>query len=257
MIIPHVVLWKWSTPGYRTTYTADHVNTMVAMLRRNGVPLDRIVLVTDDSRGVHCRTHPLWTDCGTLQNVSGKHLPSCYRRLKLFDPLTQEALGIPAGERIVSLDLDAVVLKDFLVLCQRPERYVGWQVPGTKHRVVMNGSMWLFTAGDLDWVWHGFDPENSGRKALAAGYMGSDQGYLSHVLMQQNFVGGWTSTRDGVLSYSRDVRKLKLLPKHTRIVFFAGTLKPWDAVVRRQSTWINRYAFIDKTLKESQDAPVA
>lgn len=239
--IPTFILWKWKAPEYRTSYEAKHVNHAVRMLRREGVPIEKILCVTDDPEGVQCRTHPLWTDHSTMKNVSGKHLPSCYRRLKLFDPATQEAMGLEAGKRVVSLDIDLVILKDFLKLFDRKERYVGWQVPGSRHRAVFNGSMWMFTTGDLAWVWTDFRPEKSPATAFAAGYMGSDQGYLSHQLITRDYSGGWTSARDGVLSYARDVRALRVLSKHGRVVFFAGAKKPWDLPVRQASPWISRY----------------
>lgn len=260
LVIPYFVIWWWHSPTYRTTYTIQHVNTMVAMLLRACVPMDRIILVTDrpSEPGLMCRTHPLWNDHSDLQNVSGKNLPSCYRRLKLFDPVTRAQMGIPEGVRVVSIDIDAVIIpQNFLQAFQRPERYVGWFVPGRKHQTVMNGSMWMFTAGEVDWLWENFDPVKSPASALANGYMGSDQGYLSHMLMQQPWLGGWSNVRDGVLSYTRDVRALRVLPKHTKVVFFPGARKPWDEIVKRQSTWIGRYAFIHPETKEQSKIAAA
>lgn len=251
MPLPTFVLWKWHSQGYRTPYTAAHVNTMVGMMLREGVPLENIVCVTDDPKGVACRTSPLWTDLAQLKNVSGRHLPSCYRRLKLFDPATQSDLGIKVGTRIVSIDIDAVLLQKFLSLFDRQETFMGWAVPGSKHNVVYNGSMWMFTAGELGYVWSQFDPDRSPAKAFAAGYMGSDQGYLSHSLVNRPGHGGWTAMKDGVLSYSRDVRALRVLPRHGRVVFFAGVRKPWDTMVRHVSPWIVRYTDTAQIVKET------
>lgn len=256
-VIPHFVLWKWHTPGYRTPYTMQHANTMVAMLLRNHVPLERIHLVTDDPRGSWAQAHPIWSDFAEMKNRSGKHLPSCYRRLKLFSSQVQTDLGIPAGARVVSLDLDAVVLHrdkekpqdGWLKLFQRPEKFVGWGVPShIPNRVVFNGSMWMFTAGEFDWVWENFnhDPVKAIERAFEQKFMGSDQAYISHMMVNRQESGCWTSTRDGVMSYTRDVRALKILHKHTRVVFFAGTVKPWDPSAMRSSPWITRYWYIDK-----------
>jgi hypothetical protein len=63
------------------------VNRIARAIKRNAraVPV-RVVCVTDDPSGItECDTHPLWDDCSKLRNASGAHLPSCYRRLKLYD----------------------------------------------------------------------------------------------------------------------------------------------------------------------------
>jgi hypothetical protein len=236
------VLWKWKpAEGFRSRYTADHVNVMQGMLDKHVEAPHRVICVTDDPDNIKCETFPLWDDASQLKNVSGTHLPSCYRRLKLFDRATQEALGIPPGGRIVSIDLDAVVMSNMAPLLARGEMFVGWGVPGTRHQIVFNGSMWMFTAGDeLQWMWDTFKPETSPKLALNAGFFGSDQGYISHQLAYSQLVGKWTAS-DGVLSYVRDVRGPRILPRHARVVMFHGKRKPWDPNTRRESKWIEKY----------------
>jgi hypothetical protein len=235
------VTWKWKPEdNFRSRYTADHVNVMQQMLAKNVKAPHRVICVTDDPDNVRVETFPLWDDGKGLKNVSGHHLPSCYRRLKLFDKATQESLGITSG-RIVSIDLDSVILDDMMPLLWKPEMFVGWGVPGTRHNVVFNGSMWMFNAGDeLQWMWDTFKPDFSPQRALAAGFFGSDQGYISHQLAYSQLVGKWTA-QDGVLSYVRDVRGPRILPKHARVVMFHGKRKPWDPNVRRESKWIEKY----------------
>ena len=243
MKVPKFVLWKWEHHTFRTIYKPDHVNQISLQLMKHGVPQENIVCITDDPTGVkECKTFPLWGDLGGVPNVSGPHLPSCYRRLKLFDRATQEQLGFSAGDMIVSFDLDAVILQKFLGLFEdQTAEFTGWFVPGTRHPTVLNGSMWMIKAGTNDWVWKQFDPHKSPGMAARAGYMGSDQGYLSHCLIGRDFVTGWTAQKDGVLSYMRDVRRPRLLPRHARIVFFPGRNKPWDPHVLKESSWIKRY----------------
>lgn len=242
---PNFVLWKWDQPNFRTVYRAENVNSMVWQLMRMGVPFDRIVCITDNPDGVQCRTFPLWTDYSALKNISGPHLPSCYRRLRIFDPKTLEDIGFKAGERVVSVDIDAVLIQKFVELFKRDEDFVGWYVPGHRHRVVLNGSMFMFSAGQMSWLWETFDPRTSPMKACAAGYMGSDQGYLSHRLLGKQdtgfTIGGWTSIEHGVLSFVRDVKMTRRLPRTTRCVFFAGKRKPWDPAVIKENSWIERY----------------
>lgn len=246
--IPYFVLWKWRSVTYRTTYEAAHVNTMFRMLQRHGVPAEKILCVTDDPRGVECRTHPLWDDCCWMKNVSGDQLPSCYRRLKIFDPATIEAMGVPLGHRVVSMDIDAVILQQFLPLFNRREPFVGWKVQGIARRIVLNGSMFMHNAGEMGWLWDEFDPQTSPRRAFGAGYMGSDQGYLSWRLVNLPNTGGWWPSEHGVLSYTRDVDKTRRLPKTARVVFFAGKHKPWLPYVIQKNQWILRY--VDEPKKE-------
>ncbi len=162
--------------------------------------------------------------------------------MKIFDPATIAAMGIPQGTRLVSIDLDLVVLNQIDGLFNRPERFVGWHVPG--HRIkgpVLNGSLFMWNAGDLGWLWSEFDPATSPKAACSKGYLGSDQAYLSHRLIGQDFVGKWTPERDGVLSFYRDIRGRKFLAASARIVFFAGRVKPWHQDVKFQAPWIARY----------------
>lgn len=127
------VLWKWHQDGYRFNYTSDHVNIMSAMLTRCCSVPHRVICITDDPVGVKCETFQLWDDHSQLRNASGAHLPSCYRRLKLFDTKTQESLGCVFDDRVCSIDLDAIVLQDIATLVQRKEPFVGWVVPGHRH----------------------------------------------------------------------------------------------------------------------------
>src|SRR5687767_9394851 len=111
----HVVLWKWTQPDSREPYTVEHANVMARMVRRN-LPntLHRIILITDDAWGVDeaaiDRAYPLWKDHDNLANATKRNLPSCYRRLKLYDPATQTDLGIAPGDRILGIDLDTIIL---------------------------------------------------------------------------------------------------------------------------------------------------
>jgi hypothetical protein len=242
VVIPTFVLWKWHSPTFRTTYSSENANQLVRQMCKHHVPREKIILVTDDPEGVtECRTFQLWPDMGAVKNISGPHLPSCYRRLKILDFPTLKEMGIAHGERVVSMDLDAVILQNFLDLFQgEGGDFWGWQVPGTIHPKVLNGSLWMFTAGKLQYLWDQFDPHKSPGMAANAGYMGSDQGYLSYNLINREFVKYWTNT-DGVLCYTRDIRKFRYLPRHTKVVFFPGKMKPWDQATLRESPWIKRY----------------
>jgi hypothetical protein len=249
------VLWKWRDKKFRETYTAAHVNAMAEMIGRRVSLPHRIVCVTDDPVGLAggVGTFPLWTDCSSLRNASGPHLlPSCYRRLKIFDGATTDAMGIARGERVVSLDLDAVIVSDaFGQLFEREETFVGWGVPGHRHLLVFNGSMFMHRAGSCEKLWTDFDPHTSPRLAVSRGFLGSDQAWLSLRMLGRPDVGIWTSRQHGV-KRMREVRDARCFSeKDTSVVFFPGNDKPWHPEIRRRYAWIDRHAAYEEGAAEA------
>jgi hypothetical protein len=239
-----IVLWKWQADGKSTrAYDPDHVNIMCAMLRRNlhGMP-HRILCVTDRPAGIfECETHHLWTDHWELANASGPHLPSCYRRLKLYDRATQEDMGIEKGDRILSLDLDALICADIRALMLTQGEYVGWELRGQTKARVFNGSFQMFTARTLQDIWSEFndDPRKAITAAGQAGFKGSDQAWLSYKLINRETSVGlkWPD----VSSYPLQNRVQGILRRDNRIIFFHGNTKPWDDAARQATPWIDRY----------------
>lgn len=236
----HVILWKWTQPGFREAYSSHHVNKLAEALAVNLNMPHRIICITDDANGITaCPTHELWGNLSDVPNRSGKHLPSCYRRLRLFDPAIQSALGIAKGDRIVSLDLDTLVTGKLSEIFGRKDRWVGWAVRGHFHPRVFNGSLWMFTAGDLEHMWTEFDPKTSPDICQKAGFFGSDQSWLSYKLANKPDTFGWSWPH--VVSYPREVRVQRTLDQRTRIIFFHGARKPWHLEVQRESPWVHRY----------------
>lgn len=227
-------------------YTSRFVNIVSGMVRKHLGAEHRIICVTDEPEGIEAptETFPLWDDHSALKNATGAHLPSCYRRLRLFDRETQEVMGIAAGERIVSLDLDSIVLGPLDDLFDRIEKsgcvFAGWGVRGVYHQTVYNGSFWTFTAGKhMQKLWSSFDPKESPRLCLQKSFLGSDQAWLS-----MNF----TSRVDALpirfpdfASYPREVKRSGTLDRRTKIVFFHGARKPWHQVELRSQPWITNH----------------
>ena len=234
-----IVLWKWQ--GANRRFLPDHVNIVCNMLRRNlqGTP-HRIVCVTDDPSGiVECETAHLWTDFHDVPNGSGAHLPSCYRRLKLYDKETQLSIGIEKGDRVLSLDLDVLICEDIRGIVQTEGLFVGWELRGSHHPKVFNGSLQMFDAQTLQEIWSDFDPKTSIRAAGHAGFKGSDQAWLSYKLVHRQGTVGlkWPD----VASWPLQNRLQGILRRDNRIIFFHGKLKPWDSEAVRATPWIERY----------------
>lgn len=243
----HVVLWKWNQPNAREPYRPQYVNTIAAQLRANLLGLEhRIICITDDANGLTGldAIYPLWTDCDDLSNASKATFPSCYRRLKLYDPQTQHReLEIRPGERILSIDVDTAVISTLTSLLEglAKYRYIGWARTGRTKPKVFNGSFQLFTAGDLAEIWSEFakDPFAASREAHKAGYDGSDQAWLSYKLVGREGCEGLTYPE--IASYPNNIRQLRALERKVKIVFFHGAIKPWHPQALRQSAWLTRY----------------
>lgn len=234
-----VVTWKWLKIGYRSSFTAEHVNTLKAMVARHYPDPHRFVCVTDDSAGLDedIETIEIGDELARIKNPSWPKGPSCYRRLRMFS----HEFGF--GPRIVSLDLDTVITGDLRPIFNRPEPMVLWADPLFPQRMYC-GSMVLFNAEAFDFLYRQFDPDVSPRLAHEAGCMGSDQGWISYKLGPNMPV--WTA-QDGVYSFrvhfqGKD-RKISAPPRHdlpgnARIVFFHGAKDPWHPDVQRQYPWI-------------------
>lgn len=230
-----VITFKWKAkPGYRSQFTAEHVNTLAAMVRRHYRKPHRFWCITDDAKGIDedIGIFPLWEDHGAVPNPHPGNHPSCYRRLRLFEPATAKQFG----RRLVWLDLDCVIVDDMAPIWDRREAIVTWSQTNPANPI--NGSMVLMNAGARPQVWKRFDPATSPALARQAGHFGSDQAWLSYVLGSRE--AKW-SRRDGVISYRLDCRPIGYaLPPGARICFFHGQEDPWSPGPA-QLSWVQQH----------------
>lgn len=215
-----VVTFKWRQPGYHTEYTSAHVNLLARAVGRHYPYPHRMLCITDDAVGLDPTVEaiPLWSDFGAVPNPHGSNYPSCYRRLKLFDPAIADVIG----PRFVLLDLDCLVTGDLRPIFDRAVDVALWRDP--ERPTQYNGSLLLMTAGARPFVWSDFRPESSPREARRAGCKGSDQGWLSYRLGADEAM---FDQGDGVYSYRKHLKGRHDLPEGARLVFFHGTQKPW------------------------------
>lgn len=239
------VTFLWKGNGYyRHRFEARHVNAWARGIRRIYPGDHRLICITDQPALIDIETFPLWEDFARLTNLGGLHLPTCYRRLKIFDRATQYELGIDPGTRVISIDLDVVFVRNgAAVFDAHPEAsFVGWKgISPTHQRPVYNGTLQIFTAGDpeVEQLWSRFNWD-APHQVAKAGYFGSDQGWLSWQL------GGrapGVDVADGMYSYSRDIVDCRLqeVPARASIVSFNGKAKPWHPEVQAANPWIRRY----------------
>jgi hypothetical protein len=232
-----VVTWKWHTPGYRSVFTAETVNTLRRMVARHYTYPHRFLCVTDDAAGLSpdIEVVPAWNDYANVPSPAGGKHPSCYRRLRAFHP----EIGEVFGPRFVSIDLDVVITGDLQGLWQRPEDFVIWG--DTNPRTYYNGSMILMNAGARPRVWTDFDPRLSPRVSRSAGHFGSDQGWISHCLGPKE--AKWARA-DGIVSFRNDVQPRGYnagLPSGTKLVVFHGAMDPWSPIAQRNYGWIREH----------------
>lgn len=224
-----IVTFKWRTPGYRAQFSATTVNTLRKMVARHYPEPHRFICVTDDAAGLSSNIEVvrLWPDHANVPNPTGGGRPSCYRRLKLFDP----AIATLVGPRFVMLDLDAVIVGDLRPLFERPEDIILWRSPTGEWPY--NGALYMANAGARPQVWQDFDPIESPRLTTAAGYRGSDQAWISYRLGWDELA--WTEN-DGVYYYGKLPDRSRL-PDNARIVFTTGGSAPW----KLRHPWVQQH----------------
>jgi hypothetical protein len=220
----------------------------------------QVLCITDDPTGVKCRTFPIWDDYATLLNPcappGSKSLPSCYRRLKIFDPATTEAMGFAPGAPLISIDLDCVIMADIGPILRKHEQsdFTGWLALSGfawKQPWYFHGSMWRFKAGKLPYLWREFSPVATPVMTQRLGFFGSDQAWITFRIGKR--FPGW-GREDGIAAFNLSAFGVRSFgaapPTGTRIVFFNGFHKPWDDNVRARWPWIKQYWPPDNLLAE-------
>lgn len=231
------VCWRWLSPvGYRSVFAPETVYALQTMIARHYHRPFRFVCVTDQPKllpGIE--TIPMWEEGAAIPSPSGRHNPSCYRRLKVFAP----DAGKLFGERLVSIDLDTVIVGDITPLFDRPEDFVIWGESDFPRKQWYNGSLWMLKTGTRTKVWTEFNEETSPGLAQRAGARGSDQGWLSYILGPHEATWG---RQDGVYSFRKHVfgQMGGALPADARIVCFHGHVDPWHYRAQ-QFAWVREH----------------
>ncbi len=238
-----VLCWRWQSPvGYRSTFAPETVYALKEMLKRHLHMPYRLVCITDkpeEIKGVE--TMRLWDEGREIPSPFGRHNPSCYVRLKVFAP----DAGKYFGPRLVSIDLDTVIVNDITPLFERDEDFVIWgdrehdrKMWGDNGKQWYNGSLWMLRTGTRPQVWTQFNPEKSPEKTMVAGHRGSDQGWLSYILGPNEATWGRS---DGVYSYRKHIAPHgNTLPDGARLVSFHGRHDPW-AYQCQHVKWIHQH----------------
>lgn len=224
------VVWKWGVK-----FKAEYVNILRASVARHYPKPHRFICVTDEPQGlantIEVLPQPVTFD--GVKNLQGDRFPSCYRRLWNFSHAARAAFG----DRILSIDIDAIITGDLRPVIDRPGNFIGWTDPKHLWNKVAGG-IYLLQTGTYPHVWEEFDPAKSPLIAYKNNCLGSDQGWMSYKLYPPEQT--WTR-RDGVYS-------IKWLNKHTgfispqvRVVSTPGKLKPWDKELQELYPWVKKH----------------
>lgn len=236
-----VMTWFWKQTPNRAGYDAEKVNRWAEQVSRHLRLPHTIACVTDDPEGIDPAIEiiPLPHDFDGLK-VSGwsetSGLPQCYRRLKLWAPDAADYFG---DTDLVSMDLDVLIVRSIDHLFAEPADFRMFK--GTSKVRPYNGSMVRIRAGARSEVWEQFaaDPFGTATKAREL-YIGSDQAVVSMILGPGERV--WDA-RDGVHHYTTRLPDMyrgahRVPPEGMAMLFFPGSVKPWDAQARRVP-WID------------------
>ena len=235
----HVVLMLWK--GWRPIYDWRDVNATVRLLRAAGfdTPADRIICATNEVASVwlppECEVFPLWPE---PTGAEKHHKPTCFRRLRLVDPVLQQQLGIALGDIVLSVDLDTLPLAGTDMRGRLLPKLQGsgfCAMAGVASR--LHGSLWGFRAGSHTDLWSKFDPVRSPQDMHAMGYhkglrrqVGSDQAWMSYFLPAS--VPVWTP-EDGVYSWPRHYPQTPSWTANACFWSFAGHTKPRAELVQQ------------------------
>lgn len=231
-----VVLWKWANRGGWKQYTADHVNRLAAQLGRHLKARHRIICFTDDADGIGSRImiKPLCEGAAPVPRFDKMPLRNCFRKLGLFNPAMREV----AGQRLLQVDLDTVIVGDISHIVEREDSLVIWRSPSIgKRGYALNTSLVLHTAASREDIWNSYvaDPEGVALAARAAGWTGTDQAVVAHLAPD----AATFDESDGIISF-RDHLKggMRGLPPDARMVSFYDRFDPADPKIRAIAPWI-------------------
>lgn len=229
-----VLTFKWNTPGYRSTFLPEHVNTLQSMVSRNLHIPHKFVCITDDPEGLECEFFPLW-DFPQIKTPSKK--TNAFRCLKLF---SNEAKSWFETEHILVLDLDIVIVNDITPLIDLSLDFKIWE--DSHKNTHYNSSIWQHRLGTRTQVWDSFNPIISPRIIKQKEIMGSDQAWISYSLGPKEKT--WSKTTDGIYSFRYDLKEGKIdlsRKENARIIVFHGKFNPWDKELQDSIPWIKKY----------------
>lgn len=219
-------LWGMKWPGI-------YADRLLAGLRRNIAQDFRSVLITDQpingSADIVCPIKE--EDRAFLLH------PGCLIRMRMFDPAWQARIGARQGDRIVCVDVDAVVIGQLDPLFDRDDEFTIMQGFNQTNPCPFNGSLWMFRAGERHDVWTDFGIDAHKRYGVPIHSIADDQGWLHFKFPDAKAY----TPKDGVFAFKKigwvEEKGRRKLPDNARFVAFPGR----DPGKYPEVDWIKRH----------------
>lgn len=208
----YVCTWLWGTK-----WGPQYVDRLVASFRRNLTQPVRFVVATDQLINV-------WVDrIVPIAEADGEILaaPGCLVRMRMFDPAWQGSIGMVPGDRLVNVDVDAVVTGNVDELFTRRAEFTVMQGFNGTNPCPFNGSLWMVRAGVRHDAWSDFSLQAYRDRRVPYHAFPDDQGWLHHKFPD---AAAYTP-KDGVYAFKKNgwgAAGRRALPPDARFVAFPG-----------------------------------
>ena len=275
--IPFVTM-KWSRPGEKAEhkrFTSQHVNAVLAMLRKTQKRPFKLYCVTDDFSGLDPAIEPIAIPPAG-RDIIDNH-GGCWVQLYLFSREFREAMGA----KFIYSDLDVAIVGDmgevydqspdltitagrlaplflaaeevyppplprtfsfemFWGLLQKKSTSKALHYRNVAHQrwCRFNGSFMIIDKDQPDDLWEGLSPPAARTQTRAAHILGSNQAWLQ--LAKQGEIKT-VGKQDGFW-FKRDIEDYyafhRKLPADVRLIVFAGEKSnPWNPLMQQQR-WV-------------------
>lgn len=151
-------------------------------------------------------------------------MPGCFARLRAFDPAWQAEQGLSSGDRLVCIDLDAIVTGSLDGLFEGDAPFRILQGANASNPCPYNGSVWYVDAGYRADAWSDFSIDAAA--AVPHFAFPDDQAWLAHKVPDAD---GWQAgPSSGVYAFHKPgwPRGRDDLPAGARLVVFPGWRDP-------------------------------
>lgn len=207
-----VCAWWWGKK-----YGRHYVERIASGVMRHLGEAHRFIVVSEENPNIDGVSWAVLRD-PELTKVQG-----CFARLRMFDPEWQESIGVKEGDRLVCIDLDAIVTGPLDPLFARAEPFLILQGANSSNPCPYNGSLWMLRAGYRPDVWSDFSLDAAAKMPFYA--FPDDQAWFHHKMPNEN---GWqVGKRSGVYAFQKPGWETgDNLPKDARLVCFPGRRDP-------------------------------